>query len=206
MLITFEGGEGSGKGTISKMLADYLSRKGLKVKVGREPGSVPLAEEIRKVIQKPRENSKLLPAAELFLFEAARAQFVDEFLIPHLEMHDVVILDRFYDSSTAYQGYGRGIKLDIIHELNMLAANGIKPDITFIFDLPPELGLERCEKHEFGAEGDRIEQEDPDFHERLRGGYLEMAENDDRFVVIDVEKHDIQQTFEMVKKHVEKLL
>jgi dTMP kinase len=203
-LITVEGGDGAGKGTLVAKLQQWLEEKGYAVAVGREPGSVDIAEEIRSVIQRPRDVMN--HRAELFLFEAARAQFVEEFLEPALEDNDVVILDRFYDSTTAYQGYGRGLELHMVKQVNEFATGGIIPDRTFILDVPPRVGLERCEKDEFGDDGDRFEQEVIDFHERLREGYLQLAQEEERFVVIDADRHDADAVFDHAKDDVRNVL
>ncbi len=205
-LITFEGGEGSGKGTMVEKLAAYLTSEGYSVDTGREPGSVDISEEIREIIQKPRDGKDVVAPAELFLYEAARAQFTEEFLKPGLERNDFVILDRFYDSTTAYQGFGRGLDLELIHDLNKSASHGLVPDLTFILDVSPETGLRRCEKYEFGDGGDRLEQAPIGFHNRVREGYLQMAENDSRFIVIDAENQGIERVFETVKKEINSLL
>lgn len=197
MIITFEGGEGSGKGTIARRLFEHLSKEH-KVVLGREPGTSEISEEIRKVIQKPRREMN--PRTELLLFEAARAQFTDEWLKPAMKDNDYVILDRFYDSTTAYQGYGRGLDLELIKRLNLVAADNIVPDVTFILDVDPKVGLKRLEKDEFG-EADRIEQETLEFHNNVRKGYLKMADQP-RFIVIDAGKHNADEVFEIVKKKI----
>ena len=202
MLITFEGGEGSGKGTQVKKLKSFLEEKGLKVVLAREPGGEPIAEEIRTIIQRPREE-KMNSYTELLLFQAARSQFVGSWLKQAIEENDVVILDRFYDSTTAYQGYGRGLDLKVIKEMNEFAAMNIVPDVTFILDVDPEAGLKRTSKSEFG-EKDRIEQESLEFHKKVRQGYLELAK-DERFVVIDANK-SLEHVFNEIKNKMNSLL
>lgn len=198
MLITAEGGEGSGKGTLVNNLAAYLRHQGKTVATAREPGTSGVAEDIREVIQRPREEN-ITDVTELFLFQAARAQFVRESLQPALEQHDIVILDRFYDSTTAYQGYGRELDKELIRTVNDYAAHGIEPDITFYLDVSPEIGLRRCERDEFDSDGDRIEQETIAFHKQVREGYHELATNNERIHVIDAESNDAEQVFERAK-------
>ncbi len=202
MLITVEGGEGSGKGTLVNNLASYFEHQGEDVVTAREPGSVAIAEEIRDVIQRPRAD-ELNVKSELFLFEAARAAFIDNYLKQALEEHDVVILDRYYDSTTAYQGYGRELDIDLVAQMNHFAADGVIPDITFYLDVAPETGLRRCERDEFGDDGDRIEQASVAFHRRVREGYQELAEKHDRIHVIDAETNGAQAVFEEAKRLLE---
>lgn len=205
-LISLEGGDGSGKGSQIRLLNDYLTLKGFDVLCSREPGGVSIPEQIRKIILSP-ENKEMKPLTELLLYESARAQIVEELILPNLKAGKIVLLDRFYDSSTAYQGYGRGLGPELADKLNMIATGGLKPDITFFLDLPAELGLSRCIKEEFGSKGDRLEQEKIEFHERLRQGYLEIAKKEPgRMKVIDVEKNGIEEAHEIIKKYVNMVL
>ncbi len=197
-LISFEGGEGSGKTALLEMLKEFLEGKGFSVAAAKEPGGVAISEEIREVLLKPR-NEPFNPLAELFLYQAARAQFVQAFLKPALARNDYVLLDRYFDSTTAYQGYGRGLNLDLVKALNMAACQGVIPDKTFLLDVSPETGLKRCEKNEFG-EPDRLEKEGLEFHKRVRQGYLSLAEEDpERITVLDSENQELYQLFQAVR-------
>ena len=174
VFITFEGGEGCGKSTQAAVLKDALERSGRKVLLTREPGGTWLSEEIRALL---KDQSKDPPCdrAETLLFLAARAQLVERAILPALERGEWVVSDRFSDSTLAYQGYGRGLPLDLLAEANGFACRGLKPDITFLFDLTPE-----------EAERRMREREAADFHERIRRGFLAMAAAaPERFVVLD---------------------
>lgn len=184
-LITIEGGEGGGKSTQIARLHDYLIQQGHTVIVTREPGGTPIAERIRDLLLDP-DNDNLVSMAELLLYEAARAQHVGELILPALQSGTIVLCDRFYDSTVAYQGAGRHIAPADVETLNNLATCGLKPDITILFDLPPEEGLKRAKGD---TAGDRIEKEAIEFHERVREGYLKLAdEHPDRIHTIDAMK------------------
>ena len=178
LLITFEGGEGTGKSTQAARLTARLRAGGSSVVSAREPGGTEVGERIRAVTREPAS-----PLAELFLFEAARAQLVAEVIEPALAAGAVVILDRFTDSTLAYQGHGRGLDLATIVELNAVATHGIRPDLTLLLDLDVDTGLAR----KLGEIGhDAIGKEHRDFHERVRSGYLELAAAEpQRWVVLD---------------------
>ena len=179
-LITLEGGEGSGKTTLAAQMAQWLRDKGQTVSVTREPGGTELGKLIEGILQE-EQSSPLSPLAELLLFEADRAQHVSEVIVPALNTRRLVVCDRFTDSSLAYQGYGRGLGLELIRRLNDEATCGLKPDLTLLLDVPPEVGLSRDgdQKHLTGRET-------LEFHERVRGGFLELARAEpERFVVID---------------------
>jgi dTMP kinase len=166
-LITFEGVEGAGKTTQISLLKADLRARGFAVSVTREPGGDPVAEAIRSVLLDTRDP--VVPSAELLLFMASRAQMVEHVLRPRLDDGEVVLCDRFTDSSIVYQGYGRGIDLDSIRLLNAFATGGIVPDRTLVLDLPALAGLARQ------TERNRMEDEALSFHERVRAGYLEEA-------------------------------
>lgn len=177
-LITFEGVEGSGKSSQCRLLAQWLRREGCQVRETSEPDGTTLGEAIRMVFE--RENRA--PLTELFLFLAARQQHVFEVVRPELESGKIVVSDRYADATLAYQGYGRGIDLQTIRELNMLATGGITPDLTILLDLDPGEGLARIR----GRRLDNFEQLGLSFHQRVRQGYLEIAREDkQRVVVID---------------------
>ena len=179
--ITFEGGEGSGKSTQIARLARRLEAAGLPVRVVREPGGTRMGEGVRALLLDP-EHSGLDATSELLLYEASRAQLVADVIEPALLAGEIVVCDRFYDSTTAYQGFARGLALDRIRELNALASLGIVPDRTVVLDLAPALGIERATRH--GT--DRLEAESLAFHEAVRRGFLTIAaEEPDRVRVVD---------------------
>ena len=184
LFVSFEGGEGSGKSTQAQRLWERLSsrRIGTAVLV-REPGTTALGSAVRDLV-KSREG--LTAAAELALFAAARAELVENVLKPELERGAIVVADRYMDSTLAYQGYGRGLPLEAIRSLNALVTQGILPDRTFLLDLDPQVGLGRAQGRP-GEEGQRrFEEEPPEFHRRVRQGYLALAKAEpDRFAVLD---------------------
>jgi len=197
-LITLEGIEGSGKSTQCERLVELLKQHGHCVKVFREPGGTPVGEAIRNILLHP--DGDVAEITELFLFEAARHQLVTGKIKPALANGDIVILDRFYDATTAYQGYGRGLDLDVILQMTRYACGGVVPDLTILLDIDPEIGLRRCVKRkgkEFGGE-DRIESSGIDFLKRVRDGYSDIAANEpERFVIIRVTEN-IEETFSQV--------
>ncbi|MFA6358322.1 MAG: dTMP kinase [Candidatus Omnitrophota bacterium] len=166
--ITFEGSEGCGKSTQSKMLFEYLKAKEKKVVYLREPGGVDLSEKIREILLNPK--SKISPVAETLLYMAARAQVVEEIIKPALSSGKIVVCDRFLDSTICYQGYGLGIDIKLIKSIGNFATSGIKPDLTIFLDLPVKSGL----IHRHGCQ-DRIEQRSVSYHEKVRKGYLALA-------------------------------
>lgn len=187
VFITFEGIEGSGKSTQIKLLADRLESIGKDVLVTREPGGTPKGTMIRKILLNP-ETGVLDPMTELLLFSAARRELVATVLYPALKLGAVVLCDRFADSTMAYQGYGRGMNRDLIRGLNKTVCGGIWPIRTIVLDLPVEAGLVRANRR-FATAGlaeSRFENERLDFHERVRRGFLALAEAEPaRFAVIN---------------------
>jgi dTMP kinase len=171
VLITFEGIEGSGKSTQARLLAEGLRSQGHDVLAVREPGGSAIAEKIRSLLLDPA-NVEMAPLAELLLYEAARAQLVAELIRPSLDRGAIVVCDRFYDSTTAYQGVGRGLRNVDFTTLNRLATGGLVPDLTLLLDVPVELGLRRATG---GSDGDRIEREPAEFHARVRQGFQTVA-------------------------------
>jgi len=199
--ITFEGGEGAGKSTHARLLAERLKAEGHPALLTREPGGTELGRWLLRLLA--QEGPPLDHAAELLLFEAARAQHVTEIIRPTLERGDLVICDRFTDSTLAYQGYGRGLDLALIRKLNDVASGGLSPDLTLLLDLPPDLGLAR-EDHE--GVSDRIGAEAVAFHERVREGYLALAkEEPQRFLVLDASLA-VDDLSEVIRKAVSALL
>jgi len=187
LFITFEGPEGSGKTTQMELLRDYLEGKGYPVLATREPGGTSIGNQIRAVLLDPC-NTEMLPASEALLFSAARAQIVNQVIRPHLAQGDIVLCDRYADSTLAYQGYGHGLDLEILHTITALATGGLKPDLTVYLDIDVEEGLRRkLTAHEAGnAEWNRLDQQEAAFHRRVREGYLKMATREpDRWLVVD---------------------
>lgn len=176
VLITFEGGDGAGKSTHIRFLADVLASLGLDVTCVREPGGTKVGEQLRDVVLDAR-NASLSPRAELLIYEAARAQLVDEVVRPALEAGKVVLCDRFTDSTLAYQGYGRGIDLDFIRDANAFAAAGIQPDATIVLSCPDrEEKKSRVDRRE---KADRLELAGDDFHSRVIDAFAEIAQASD---------------------------
>lgn len=181
VFITFEGGEGCGKSTQISMLEGVLRSAGLDVVTMREPGGTRLGEMVRSLLLDPA-HGEVEPRAELLLYEACRAQLVVERILPALALGSVVLCDRFYDSTTAYQGHGRGLRLDEIDELNSVATGGLTPDLTVLLDIDTVTGLARATRD--GA--DRLESAGTEFHERVREGFLAIAAGEPlRFAVVD---------------------
>ncbi|MCK4362939.1 MAG: dTMP kinase [Dehalococcoidia bacterium] len=182
LFITFEGGEGSGKSTQARALHQRLSSMGIPALLTHEPGGTPLGHEIRRRLKGDRANDKVDvdPLTELLLFNASRAQLLSEVIRPALKSGTVVICDRFFHSTIAYQGYGRGLDLDIIEAANNIATQGLRPDLVVLLDIPVEPGLSRKKLK------DRFEREELAFHQRVRQGYLEMAKKDpQRWLLVD---------------------
>jgi dTMP kinase len=182
MFITFEGIDHCGKSTQIRRVADWLDADRIGYLLVREPGGTIISELIRGLLLDARLQ-EMCAKTELLLFSAARAQLVREKILPALDAGVVVIADRFYDSSTAYQGYGRGIDIDGIAHLNRFATDQLAPDITFLLDITVEESLAR--RSQSGVVADRMEKADVAFHERVRQGYLRLAESQaHQFVVL----------------------
>ena len=185
--ITFEGGEGCGKSTQVKRLAEALEASGREVVVTREPGGTRLAELVRSLLKDEREDPPC-DRSELLLFLAARAQLVRNVIRPALAAGKWVVCDRFSDSTFAYQGYGRGLPLDELRLMNGFACDGLSPDLTLLLDVRPEVARARMRRREeaTNTSADRIEQAGDGFHDRLRAGFMELAAADPgRIKVID---------------------
>ena len=185
LFITLEGVEGSGKTTQAAILADALRAQGYRASVTREPGGTRAGKAIRAIFLDA--TVALAPAAELLLVLADRAQHVRETLRPAVNAGEIVISDRYCDSTFAYQGYGRGFDLKLLRDLNQLASDAMKPDLTFVLDCPVELGLARTRaRHKGPAAPDRFEGEQVAFHRRVREGFLAVArEEANRVTLID---------------------
>ncbi|MCF6744105.1 dTMP kinase [Blastococcus sp. KM273128] len=185
VLIAFEGGEGAGKSTQVRRLQEWLADEGLTARASFEPGATPPGAGIRSIVL-DRAQVGIAPRAEALLYAADRAQHVHEVLRPALDAGEVVITDRFIDSSLAYQGAGRTIPLDDVRMLSRWAAQGLRPDLTVLLDLPPEVGLARARGR---AAADRLESESLDFHQRVRRTFQELAEAEpDRYLVLDARR------------------
>jgi len=186
MFITFEGIEGSGKTTQHRLLAEHLRAQARPVVATKEPGGTPLADRIRAILL---DSANVIdPIAEVFLFAASRRQHTTETIEPALGRGEIVLCDRYADSTLAYQGFGRLIDLDRLRMLNAWATNGLVPDLTLLFDLPEEVGLTRARSRNAVSDTDegRFELEDLRFFRRVREGYLSMALAEPRrFAVID---------------------
>ncbi len=180
MFISFEGIEGSGKTTLIAGLAVELCSIGADVFLTREPGGTAFGDAVRAIFVDPR--ARIDPLAEAFLVNASRAQLVAERIAPLLKTASIILCDRFFDATVAYQGYGRGLDIEMLIRLSLVASQSIAPDITFLLDVDPRLSRERVRSR---GEADRLEREDDGFHERVRQGYLELARRFDRIVVLD---------------------
>lgn len=179
--ITLEGPEGSGKSTQARLLADYLTEKGIDVVRTREPGGVSIAEQLREMLLNP--DNVICARAELLLYASGRAQHTEELILPALKEGKYVICERYTHASIAYQGYGRGLDMDLINQLNNVATGGLCPDITIILDIDVEKGLKRVETS--CRDFDRLECENISFHQKVRDGYLAIANDDPRVLIVD---------------------
>lgn len=183
MFITLEGPEGSGKTSQTAQLADFLSQLGHEILTVREPGGSDIGEQIRGVIM-AMKNTAMNPRTEILLFLASRAQFVEEIVRPALNAGKWVLCDRYADSTLAYQGYGHQVDLDVLRQLLKFATGGLTPDLTLLLDIETQVGLAR--KRKAGGEWNRLDAYPPEFHQRVRQGYLELAQQEpQRWVVID---------------------
>ncbi len=183
MFITFEGIDFCGKSTQIELLKSYLVEKKKKVRVIREPGGTEISEKIRSILL-DKENSKMFMETEFLLFSASRTQLVREKIKPYLDEGIYVISDRFHDSSTAYQGYGRGISIEVILSIHKFAIGNTIPDITFFIDIPVEVAEQR-RREKLNEHLDRIENSDTDFYLKVRNGYLELAKRENRFRILN---------------------
>jgi dTMP kinase len=206
--ITFEGVEGSGKTTQIQRLKKYLTQKGIRCKVTREPGGCSVSEKIRRILLNP-DHCEMVPATELLLYEAARAQHVKEVIQPFLEKEGVILCDRFSDATLAYQGYGRRMDLKWIQRFNHLSSQGIRPDVTFLLDCPSDVGLKRAIERNRTLKQEReerFEREEIEFHRRVRKGYLAIARKEPgRVKVIDTRQGE-ERVFEKIRKIVDNLI
>lgn len=202
-LISFEGGEGAGKTVQIKRLRDKLSEQGFDVVVVREPGGTVISEQIRDVVLSAK-NVGIAYTTEVLLFQAARAQLYRELVLPSLEAGKVVLMDRTRDSSVVYQGKVRGFGVEVIEKLNEISTKNTYPDLTFLLDVPIEVGLTR---RKLSDKMDRLDMEAQDFHQKVRDAYLEVAKKNDhnRWAIVDA-ADTIDQVADTVWSHVQKKL
>lgn len=204
IFITIEGPDGSGKTTIIQMLAENLEREGFEVIATREPGGIEIAEQIRKVILDP-DNTAMDSRTEALLYAAARRQHLTEKVRPALEKGKIILCDRFVDSSLAYQGHARGLGIDEVYSINEFAIEDMMPELTLYFDIAPEVGLERINKNK-GREVNRLDMEKLDFHQKVREGYMILADRfADRIVKIDASK-ELEAVYEQAEARIRSLL
>jgi len=197
--ITFEGSEGCGKSTQSRLLAGYLKKKGFSVVYLREPGGTPISEKIRAILLDPK--NRIAPICETALYLAARAEVVNDIIKPALLKGKIVICDRFLDSTIAYQGYGLGINIRSIEEMGDFVSQGISPGLTILLDLPVEKGLLH---RRFNS--DRIEQRSSKYHIRVRKGYLKLAASNRQRIKIVKVREDKLKTQGAIRKLVDSFL
>jgi dTMP kinase len=200
--VSFEGIEGCGKTTQITLLSEYLTKHRIPFTITREPGGTAVGEGIRKILLNS-ETIHLTAASELLLFYASRSQNIQEKIKPALERGEMVICDRYYHASMAYQGYGRGIPLDFIQKITDLVCQPYRPDVTFLLDIEPDVGLARARARNHGRpenEG-RFEAEDLEFYNKVRDGYLELASEDERIQIIYADR-----PIEAVHRHLLTLL
>lgn len=206
LFVTLEGGEGAGKSVQAAALAKRLEEHGCGAVCTREPGGTPLGERLRDIVLGYTTSSDTVlldPLTETLIFATARAELVASVILPALTLGEVVLCDRFADSTLAYQGYGRGVDLTLIEQINAVASHGLHPDLTALLDLPVDVGIGRATST---GRADRFERQGPDFHERVREGYRELAEREPaRWVVVDAALPQEQVT-ELIWRRLEPLL
>ncbi len=201
LFITFEGGEGTGKTTQIDRLAGFLRSHGKTVVTTREPGGCALSERIRDLVLDPACHGIITAKTELFLYMAARTQHFEQVIKPALDAGNIVLCDRFLDATLAYQGYARGLGVDELYEMNVWALDGRLPDKTFLFLLDTAEGLRRERVH------DRFHFESLSFHEKVRDGYIAVAEKfPDRITMIAIDGRNADEVYAMVRKEIEPLL
>lgn len=207
IFITFEGPDGSGKSTQIKLISEFLKQAGYQIYLTREPGGTPIGDQIRHVLHDVH-NTAMTARAEILLYSASRAQLVEQVILPRLKHGDVVLCDRYADSTYAYQGYGRGLNFDNLRMITRFATQSLKPDLTIYLDLPVEEGLERKEKANSAGQGEwnRMDRLEIDFHQRVRAGYLEMAQAEpDRWLVVNATA-SVEEIFQKICQRLEDVL
>lgn len=207
LFITFEGPDGSGKSTQINLVANYLEDLGYRVFCTREPGGTAIGDQIRQVLHDVN-NSEMTPRAEILLYSASRAQHVEQVILPHLAQGEMVLCDRYEDSTYAYQGYGRQLDFDMLRLITRFATQDLKPDLTVYLDLPVKEGLRRKEKANTAGQGElnRMDRLELEFHQRVREGYLEMARTEpERWLVVDA-RGSVETTNRLVCQRLEQVL
>ena len=203
LFFTFEGTDGTGKTTQIQRLTADLRQMGYDVCLTHEPGGTPISEQIRDMLLNP-DHSEMTATTELLLYAASRAQHVSEVIKPALEAGKVVISSRFADAMVVYQGYGRGLDLERINHLNRIATDGVTPDVTFVLDLPVEVGLQRVQNSRGGL--DRLEREQIEFHRRLREGYQILAKQEPQRLRIINAQVSPEQVYAQIQAIIQPLL
>jgi len=199
LFVTFEGIDGCGKTTQLRRARRFLENLGYRVASLREPGSTPAAEKIRKILLS--NNSSINDITELLLYEAARSEITAREIAPLLKSGHIVLCDRFYDSTTAYQGYGRGLDIGMVKRLHRVAVGNVKPDLTLLFDIDLKTATTRL-----GRQRDRLESQPRAFFNRVRKGFLEIAAREKTRVKVIDGAGTVEDTFEIVKKHLQRKL
>jgi len=197
LFITFEGPEGSGKSSQIPILRDFLIKAGYTVLCTREPGGTSIGDQIRTVLLN-NQNVEMHPRTEILLFQASRAQLIEQLIIPRIILGEIVICDRYADSTLAYQGYGHQVDMDQLRAIVEFATSGLKPNLTLLLDLDIQLGLQRRRKD---GDVNRLDKFVIDFHQRVRWGYHQLVKADpDRWVVIDASRsfEDVQKDLQQV--------
>ncbi len=203
--MTIEGIEGAGKTTQMEMLADFLRKRGKSPHITREPGATRIGENIRQLLLDP-DQQKMCSRTEILLYAADRAQHVEEIIKPALNRGKIIISDRYYDSTLAYQGFGRNLNREMLSKIVNWAVDGCHPDLTLLLDVDPARGLQRARSLSADQLGDRLEREELSFHERVRKGYKALArENEKRFKIIDADK-SIEEVQKEIRRVVEERL
>lgn len=194
IFITFEGPEGCGKSTHSRLLNEYLSSLNYRCILTREPGGTDVGERIRRLLLSS-EQKHISVITEIFLFEASRAQLVKEVIRPNLEKGQIVVCDRFSDATLCYQGYGYGFSLDLLRRLDRVATDGLIPDLTILLDIDPVRGLNKA----WRKGPDRIERKDIDYHKRVREGYLRLAKKEPSRIKVIKVMDKIEKTQQIIR-------
>ena len=204
--ITFEGGEGSGKTTQVTLLADALRERGHDVVATREPGGTPVGQSLRQLLLRPQTGQPLAPSAELLLILADRAQHIQDVILPGLRAGRIVLCDRYADSTTAYQGHARGFDPADITRLNAFVCGACRPQLTFVLDLPVDVGLRRALERRGAAAVDHFEAASVAFHERVREGFLSIARAEQERVCLINAAQDIEAVHAAILEGVHKRL
>ncbi|MBN2143271.1 MAG: dTMP kinase [Candidatus Aureabacteria bacterium] len=204
LLVTFEGCEGSGKSTHSEKIYQTLIKKSYPVVLTHEPGGTRFSEKIRELLLSPDKEEPILPYAEWLLYLASRAQHVEKLILPALKTGKIVLCDRFTDATVAYQGYGRGLDIDMLNLMNDFITRHLMPDYTILLDIDPGIGLERSKrlKKNFALNGelDRMESQSLEFHQKVRNGYIEIAKAfPNRVSIFDTSTVPVEETLSQIQ-------